>query len=239
MASILRISAGLVVGTGILGAALGQSPQAPGAKEPAKKVPAKKAPANQQQPPAKESGPRLGEKRSETYYFGVVVLASRGPCEDVLATVPVPIDWPEQTITVLKEVKTAQVKRLEYVMVGGGGVKQMRVKIPDLPEREEASVVLTLKIDRCELLPPDDPAELVVPEKVDAKIAPYLGPSPYIESHEAKIQSLAKEVVAGKAGAWERARAIYDWVLAHVKYEEGPIKGRWPPWTTGRAMPKS
>jgi transglutaminase-like putative cysteine protease len=155
---------------------------------------------------------------------GVIALADKGACGDVLATAPVPIDWPEQTVTVLKETKTTHVKRLEYSLLGEG-VKQMRVKIPALPETEEASVVLTLKIDRREVLPPDDPQNLVAPEKPDPKLSAYLLPSPYIESNDAKIQSLAKEIVAGKAGAWERAQAIYDRVLAHVKYEEGPIKG--------------
>ncbi len=217
MTSIVRTTAALVIGAGMLVvSALADPPKTVEPKEPAKKTAEPQAP--------KDLAPRLGEKRSESYYFGVVVLANRGPCGNVLATVPVPIDSPEQTVTVLKEAKTAQVKRLEYALLGGG-VKQMRVTIPHLPEDEEASVVLTLKIDRREVLPPEHPAQLVVPENVDAKVFPYLGPSPYIESNEAKIQSRAKEIVAGKTGAWEQVRAIYDWVLAHVKYEEGPIKG--------------
>jgi transglutaminase-like putative cysteine protease len=174
--------------------------------------------------PAKGPAPRLGPQRTETYYVGVVVLADKGACTDVLATVPVPIDWPEQTVKVLKEAKTSHVKRLEYVLVGEGA-KQMRARIPSVPEGEEASVVLTVKIDRRELLPPEDPGQLVVPEKLDPKLSGYLAPSPYIESNDGKIQSLAKEIVAGKANAWERTRAIQEWVLAHVKYEEGPIKG--------------
>jgi hypothetical protein len=174
--------------------------------------------------PAKSAAPRLGEARSETYYIGVLVFAQKGECTGVRATLPVPIDWPEQTVKVLKEDKSSHVKRLEYAVLGDG-VKQMRVRIPTLPEEEEARVVLTVKIDRRELLPPDDPGQLVVPEKPEAKLSPYLAPSPYIESNDAKIQALAKEVVEGKVGAWQQAQAIYDWVRANIKYQDGPIKG--------------
>ncbi len=208
-------AAGLLVSAGLLmSSAAAQAP-----KEPA--APKELAKGSE---PARGPGPRLGEERSETYYVGVLVLADKGACGDVLATLPVPIDWPEQTVKVLKEDKSAHVKRLEYVLVGEG-VKQMRVKMPSVPEGEEARVVLTVKIDRRQLLPPDDPSQLAVPEKLDPKLSGYLAPSPYIESNDAKIQSLAKEVVAGKAAAWDRALAIYDWVRAHVKYEDGPIKG--------------
>ena len=75
----------------------------------------------------------------------------------------------------LKEDKSSHVKRLEYALVGGG-VKQMRVKMPSVQEGEEARVVLTLKIDRREILPPDDPSQLIAPEKLDSKLTGYLVP---------------------------------------------------------------
>jgi hypothetical protein len=172
---------------------------------------------------AKSGGPRLGAERSETYYFGMVVSAKRGACSGVRATLPIPMDWPEQSIKILHESKSSHVRRLDYVLVGDG-VKQMRVRWPDIPEGEEASVVLTIKIDRRELLPPEDPDQLVVPEKLDPKLTGYLLPSPYIESNDEKIRTLAREIVEGKASAWQRAEAIYEWVRAKIKYEDGDIK---------------
>src|SRR5262245_25804173 len=62
--------------------------------------------------PAKAPGPRLGAERSENYYVGVLVVAEKAACGDITATLPVPIDWPEQTVKVLKEDRTPHVKRL-------------------------------------------------------------------------------------------------------------------------------
>src|SRR5262245_43823621 len=54
-----------------------------------------------------DRGPRLGEARSETYRIGVIFTAEKGPCTGLLATVPVPMDWPEQTVTIVSEDKTS------------------------------------------------------------------------------------------------------------------------------------
>jgi hypothetical protein len=36
---------------------------------------------------------------------------------------------------------------------------------------------------------------------------------------------LAKELAAGKTGAWETVETFYDWVRDHVEYKNGKLKG--------------
>jgi transglutaminase-like putative cysteine protease len=133
------------------------------------------------------------------------------------------MDWPEQTVTIVSVEKTTHVKRLEYKTLADGA-KQLRVTVPMLPAGAEAKAIVTLRVSRRALSPPADPSLLALPEKLDAKLRGYLTASPSIESTDAKIQSAAKSVTAGKEG-WERAEAIYDWVRANVRYQEGPLKG--------------
>jgi hypothetical protein len=170
------------------------------------------------------NGPQVGEPRSETYRIGVAITADKGPCTGLLATVPVPMDWPEQAVTIVGEEKTSHVKRLEYRTLADGA-KQLRVTIPMLPAGAEAKAIVTFRVSRRPIAPPADPKALVLPEKLDAKLRGYLAASPYIESTDAKIQSIAKELSAGNDGGWQRAEAIYDWVRANVKYQEGSLKG--------------
>jgi hypothetical protein len=173
---------------------------------------------------SKNRGPHLGDERTETYRIGVVFTAEKGPCTGLLATVPIPMDWPEQTVTVVSEEKSSHVKRLEY-KVFDGGVKQLRATIPTLPAGAEAKALVTLRITRRVLTPPADPSQFSLPEKIDAKLRGYLGASPAIESADPKIQAAAKEAAADKTDAWERVAALYDWTRARVKYQEGPLKG--------------
>ena len=76
---ILRISASVALVAGLSsGSSWGQTPKdPPGAKEPPRVA-----------EPAKWLTPRLGQVRSETYYIGVLVVAEKGACGDVLAHCP-------------------------------------------------------------------------------------------------------------------------------------------------------
>src|SRR5688500_19870108 len=68
---------------------------------------------------------RLGEPQISQWRFGVVVRA-RGAVTGILATMPVPMDWPEQQVKTVVEEKTPNVSRVSYRTLDGG-VKQMVV----------------------------------------------------------------------------------------------------------------
>ncbi len=168
-------------------------------------------------------GPELGDAQTNRYQVGVIVSSNAGPCTGLVATAPVPVDWPEQTVKIIEEDTSPFVQRFGYRMVDT--VKQMLVQIPQLPAGQQAKALVTIEIERHTIKPPSDPSVLQLPSKMPLDIRKYLGDSPYIESRHAKIRSLAKEITQGKEGAWETVEAIYDYVREHVKYQEGPLKG--------------
>lgn len=159
----------------------------------------------------------------------MIVKAASGPCQGIFATAPVPLDWPEQEVTVLEEDISPAV-RMSYEMVDGT-VKQMKVLIPFLPAGQEAKAVVTFEVRRNAQLAPDDTDIYEFPDRrrMERSVRPYLGPSPAIESTSPKIKSLAKEIGSDKEKAWDRVEAIYDWVRENVVYDEslapGPVRG--------------
>jgi len=170
-------------------------------------------------------GAPLDETRTSRWRAGVEVLAGSGPCRGLIATIPVPIDWPEQKVRVVEEDVTPNAT-IGYKIVDDT-VKLMVVRIPHLPANEEAHALVTFEIDRSTLLPPSETSKFRIPEnrELNNQLRVYLGPSPLIESRNAKIRALAKEIGADAPTAWERVEAIYDWVREHVEYKDGPIKG--------------
>ena len=154
----------------------------------------------------------------------MIIKAGAEACSGLFATVPVPVDWPEQEVKIVEEDFDAPARRVTYREVGGS-VKQMVVNIPFIAANEQVRVVATLEISRYTLLPPDDTSGFVIPKKPDRTLRHYLTSSPKIETANPKIRALAKEIIAEKEGAWEKVEAIYDWVREHVKYVHGPLKG--------------
>lgn len=176
--------------------------------------------------PAESLGVRFGTEQTQELQVGVVVTAQGGPCSGIVGTTPVPIDWPEQQVKILKEDVSSEVRGVTYRMIGGTA-RQMVVTIPQIASGQEARAVITFAVTKKVILPPADTSLFVLPEvkKVKGDVRIYLGPSPYIESTHASIRALAKETIADKATAWEKVEALYEVTRSKVEYTNGPLKG--------------
>lgn len=173
-------------------------------------------------------GVQLGKDVTSQYQIGMIVTAKGGPCTGIYATAPVPVDWPEQTVQIMKEELSPAVQKIDYRMVNGS-VKQMLVSMPLIPPGVEAKALVTVEIRRFSLLPPADVSVFVMPndKKLPRELRPYLLPSPLIESTHYKIKELAKQVMKDNAdkSAWQKVEALYDVTREKVEYVNGPIKG--------------
>jgi len=167
---------------------------------------------------AADRGVRFGEATTSSWRFGVVVKAPAGAITGIRATLPVPMDWPEQTVKKVSEEKSPRVGSVSYPVLDGG-VKQMVVTIPRLAVGEEASAIVTFEITKREIVAPEETGVYSVPTKLSPALAKFLLPSPYIESTDPKIKAIAGEVTADAPGGWEQADAIFCWVRANIKYE--------------------
>ncbi len=188
---------------------------------------AKAAPAQFGEDPTKGPRPDPAREVVERWQIGLVVKADSGPCEGIVGTFALPVDWPEQKVSIVVEDYSPFVARHTDRMIGT--VQQLVVTVPQLPATEEARAVVTVEIRRRALLPPADTSIFV---KVDSKklhkdIRAYLGPSPKIESQNGKIKALAKDLGKKSSGqsAWEQVETIYRWVRENVKHEDVETKG--------------
>ncbi len=168
----------------------------------------------------------MGDGKTSRWKTGLIITATGGACKGLTGYFPIPTDWPEQQVKIINEDISSGV-RVDYKIIDGT-VKVMSMKIASLPAGQEAKAVVTLEVKRSPILPPDNVDIYVLPDskKLRADIRPYLAPSPKIESRDAKIRSLAKQIISDKEKAWDKVEAIYDYVREHVKYKEGmPLRG--------------
>ena len=164
-----------------------------------------------------ESTP-LEHPRSQRWQIGMRITAT-GACSGIVATLPVPLDWPEQQVKIVDQQVSRQVRPLSYRTLPPGGARQMIVAIPRLAAGETAAAVVTFEVTKLEIAGPQDTAAWSIPARVAAELRPYLGISPSIETNHPEITRLAGEIGQASATDWERVRAIYDWVRANIRYE--------------------
>ncbi|MEX2175541.1 MAG: transglutaminase-like domain-containing protein [Pirellulaceae bacterium] len=162
----------------------------------------------------------LGEQSTSQWRIGVVVTAQGGAVSGIVATMPVPMDWPEQEVKIVGEERSPGT-RLAYRTLDQG-VKQLVVSIPRLAAGEEASAVVTFAVTKHEIIEPAETAGLSIPPRPTRDVAKYLRPSPYIESTDSQIKSRAATIATGKTSGWESTAALFDWVRENVQYEFDP-----------------
>ncbi|MFM9116986.1 MAG: transglutaminase-like domain-containing protein [Planctomycetota bacterium] len=170
-------------------------------------------------------GVRFDKQMTQRWQVGVII-NTKAPCGGITASVPVPTDWPEQTVKVVKEEFSPQVRKVNYRMVEGG-VRQMVLDIPMINAGDQVRALVTFEVTRSSILPPPDTSALKLVEKTPRELSKFLEPSPFIESRDPLIRKAALEVFATDSPTddWTKVEMIYDWVRQHVEYFEGPLKG--------------
>ena len=167
--------------------------------------------------------PQFGVSGIQRYRVGVRVVAQGGRCRDIYATLPVPMDWPEQGVRIVDEDTTTDIRRLRFRDLHGAA-RQMIVEIPDLAAGREAKAIVTYELERSAILAPQTTDNLKLPLKSEHDLRVFLRPSPYIESRNTSIVRLMRETTKDVEG-WSKVEAIYDVVRQRVEYRNGELKG--------------
>ncbi len=167
---------------------------------------------------------RFDKQLTQRWQVGVTVQAVGGPCVGLYGTVPVPNDWPEQTVKIVAEDVSPHVRAVKYRVLDGG-VKQMMFTIPQLAPGDTATALFTFEVTKSSVLPPADTNQFSIPKRIPKDVRLFLGTSPYVETRHARIRAQLRDIVADIDGDWQQVEAIYDWVRDHVEYTNGKLKG--------------
>lgn len=170
-----------------------------------------------------------GEQKIWKFRVGMVFEAhSKGPCTDVLGTIPVPMDFPEQKVRIIEE-NFPRTARVYYRELKEGGVKQLVLKMRNLRGGQKVEATVLMEVTRYAMAVPKETQSFVLPKKMSRKIKQYLKEGPYMEVNSSMVQKAAKEAVTDKKSAWDKMEAIFKYVRDHVQYKEelkqGTIRG--------------
>ncbi len=145
-------------------------------------------------------------------------------CNRVIATFPIPMEWPEQRVTVIR-------KDVDPIIRGWGlrdllgGARQVVLQIPRIAAGQSAEAMFEFEVERKTILAPEQTDDLRIPTRVPRDMRRFMGNSPSIDASHVRVRNASKEIAGMEAETdWERVEQIYDYVRDHVKYTEGPIR---------------
>jgi hypothetical protein len=162
-------------------------------------------------------GARLGEAKVERRQFGATVSAVEGPARNVVIYVPVPVQWPEQQVTIVGE-DVPPGASIAYQTVEGN-VKMMVVRMAMVPMGEQLKAAVTVEVRKHAMLPPADTSiyQLPDPKKLPRDVKPYLAGSPEIQTKGTAVRAALKKIDLKKENAWEKVQAIFEWVGGNIE----------------------
>lgn len=151
--------------------------------------------------------------------IGAKIRGGRSPVHNMLLTLPLPTDWPEQSVTLTDEDIPTNIGRVKYRELNSG-VRQLIVSIPKVNAREEITVSVTVHVSTCQIDEPEDKTVFLRPRSNHREGKSYLGISPQINYRNAKLRKLVKQLVADKENVWEEVETVFDWVRDNIEDRE-------------------
>ncbi|TWU60830.1 Transglutaminase-like superfamily protein [Rubripirellula tenax] len=153
-----------------------------------------------------------------------LVLETPVTCSNVLATFVVPMDWPEQTVTLLNQNIDRNVTGWKTRDLPGGA-RQVVLQMARVTAGSTVEITFELAVSRSRILPPDKTDDLLIPSRPSRELRNSMGNSPNIDTSNARIKMAARDLEKVEVeNDWERVEKIYDFVRENVEYVEGPIR---------------
>ncbi len=168
-------------------------------------------------PSRHRGGDPLRAPVKNVWEFGLKISAT-GDAKGISASLPVPMNWPEQVVEVVDENKSANVGRVKYDNPTKGS-RQILINVNRLAAGEFAEIVARFQITKQMIIAPHDPELLKLASPVPSKLRTYLKPSPYIECTHRRIRDIAADLKDDSLSGWAQVEVIYNWVRQNVEYE--------------------
>ena len=132
---------------------------------------------------------RYCDPKTYRAHFAITVRASRSAVRNVIATCPVPVDWPEQQVRLVSESKPA-VAAVRVTELPGLGA-MLIVRVPALPAGAAVTVERVYEITRLKIECTLDPTELTVPDDLPRDVRAHLKSALDVDDRARRMAKLA------------------------------------------------
>ncbi len=166
---------------------------------------------------------RLQQPQTQRWEIGFEV-KSPGLMTGVSGSMTIPMAWPEQKVTIIKEDLSPGVRIRPRVVMGD--VKQLLVTIPRIDAGATVKAIVTVEVERSLIEKPEQTDKLYIPKIITPDLRKYMGTSPFIETTNPRIKEISQGLGDDGRNAWQKVEIIFDWVRDRVKYKfDEELKG--------------
>ncbi|MEX0677053.1 MAG: transglutaminase-like domain-containing protein [Pirellulales bacterium] len=168
----------------------------------------------------------LVDPRTYRLKVAIRIEAAESLVRNVVATGPIPMNWPEQRVRLISEQMSPGGRCREQILPGQAAL--IRFQVAKIPQGETAFVERLYEITRYRTkftLPGD---ELALPRGTPPELKEQVaGMAPGVDIGNPKMIELADmlRTTSKEAPPWETVKAFWSWTRDNVKFENGDYRG--------------
>jgi hypothetical protein len=152
---------------------------------------------------------------------GVSISAGAADVGNVYIAIPIPNDWPEQTVMIDSEEMPHSVGKVTYVKLDSG-LKRQLIKIPVIKSRDKVEITTTFRVLTSQINAPPETSVFIRPDLKHKAAKGFTAPNQYISFRNSKLRAMVDSLVEDKGTVWKEVEAIYDWVRENIDQKEMP-----------------
>ncbi len=154
----------------------------------------------------------------QKWEFGLEITAT-GDSSGIVASVPIPINWPEQKVSIIDERKGGA-DRFTYKNLGDEAA-QLVISINKMDAGTNIRASVVMEIVKTDLAEHPHASALRLPTRSEVtSLNRYLKPSPYIEMNHRIVKAFGDSIdVDSTKPAYEQVRSIYESIRERIPYE--------------------
>ena len=165
----------------------------------------------------------LGEPTKTNWRVGIGVLAGDKPIQNMVCRIPVPVQWPEQTVSVFEENLPAAITDVGWEDLDN--IRIMKFRIENVLPNEQMIASVTFAVTTSQILVPQNTSVFRVPTKRTKEIKGYYSDSPDITIRNTKLKKQAKLLFESTRSDWGKVEELYKWILENIEERAGDSTG--------------
>ncbi|MCH2178288.1 MAG: transglutaminase-like domain-containing protein [Mariniblastus sp.] len=167
-----------------------------------------------------DNGQLLMEPIRQNWRVGVQIKAGSSSARDFLVTIPIPTNWPEQQVTLLKENIPVEIRSVKHRSLNSG-VEQLVIEIPRIQANRLVELTMLYQVTTGQVRSPADTSLLTIPKKIPREAKEYMGVGPQISYRNSKLRKQVKGLISDQTSDWSKVESIFDWVRENVELVGG------------------
>ena len=172
----------------------------------------------------RSGGQSLANPVKYNWRVGVQIKAGKSSATNFLVTIPVPTNWPEQRVELLKENVPAEIRSVKHRSLNSG-VEQLVIEIPRIAANRLVELSMLYQVTVGKVSAPDNPESLQISKKLPREAKEYLGVGPQITYRNSKLRNQVKQLISEPETDWEKIQSIFDWVRDNIELADGEGEG--------------